>query len=108
MELRRFRRAPLNGPVLYSRKEAPKDDDAYNEGTAVDISLGGMFVAAEAPAAFGSEITIQLTIDAEQLVVPATVRWTRSDGMGVQFGLLGVRETFLITEVVRRFEEARG
>ena len=35
------------------------------------------------------------------MVLPAIVRWTSPVGMGVQFGLLGVRETHAITEIVR-------
>jgi hypothetical protein len=30
-----------------------------------------------------------------------TVRWTTKSGIGVQFGLLGARETHTITEIVR-------
>jgi hypothetical protein len=33
------------------------------------------------------------------------VRWTRSDGMGVQFGLIGARETHAITELTRAKEK---
>ena len=31
--------------------------------------------------------------------LPAVVRWVRNGGMGVQFGLLGARETHTITEL---------
>ena len=106
MELRRFKRSRIDRPVLF----APKDDDAFSDGVAVDISLGGMFIASDFPAAFGAEVTIHLTLDdaSTELVLPAVVRWTRPDGMGVQFGLLGARETFAITELVREFEESAG
>ena len=105
MELRRFSRAPIHQLLLF----APKDDDAFVEGTAMDISLGGMFVGAEFPAAFGVEITIHTRLDGAdgEFVLPAIVRWTRPDGMGVQFGLLGARETLAITEIVRKFEASR-
>ena len=33
--------------------------------------------------------------------IPGVVRWTRPDGMGVQFGLLGARETHAITELTK-------
>ena len=105
MELRRFRRAPIRRPVLF----APKDDDAFSDGMSVDISLGGMFIATEFPrrSARRSPSTRRST-GAGELVLPAIVRWTRPDGMGVQFQLLGARETFAITEIVRLFrEEAR-
>jgi DNA-binding NarL/FixJ family response regulator len=35
------------------------------------------------------------------LLVSGTVRWTSKSGMGLQFGLLGARETYAITEVER-------
>ena len=101
MELRRFKRAPINRPVLF----APRDDDAFSDGVAVDISLGGMFVTSKFPLEFGVEATIHLTLDASELVLPGIVRWTRPGGMGVQFAPLGARETFVITEIVRQFEE---
>ena len=104
MELRRFNRAPINRPVLF----APPDDDVSIEGVAMDVSLGGMFIDTEYPASFGDAITVHLTFEesSEEFALPAKVRWTRADGMGVQFGLLGARETFAITEIVRRHEES--
>ena len=33
--------------------------------------------------------------------LPGVVRWNRDDGMGVQFGLIGARETHAITELTR-------
>jgi hypothetical protein len=106
VELRRFKRAPIDCPVLFAL--AP--DGVFHDGVAVDVSVGGMFIQAAAPAAFGAAIRIRLTVGARssELVLPATVRWTRPDGMGVQFGLLGARETFAITELVRQSELARA
>jgi type IV pilus assembly protein PilZ len=104
VELRRFKRARIRYPVLF----APADDDVFTDGVAVDISLGGMFIESEFPCAFGATIQIHLTPAGatSELVLPATVRWTRPDGMGVQFGLLGARETFAITELVRASEDS--
>jgi hypothetical protein len=36
--------------------------------------------------------------------LPGVIRWMRNGGMGVQFGLLGARETYTITEVVKKSE----
>jgi hypothetical protein len=103
LELRRFSRAPINQPVLF----ALKGDDSFSEGLAKDVSLGGMFITTEFPAPFGAEITVHATLDGSgELALPAIVRWTRADGMGLQFQLLGARETFTITEIVRRHEES--
>jgi type IV pilus assembly protein PilZ len=72
-------------------------------GIARDISIGGMFIETKSPAAFGSAVRIGFPIPGrgDPLLLEATVRWTGASGMGVQFGLLGARETHAITEVAR-------
>jgi Tfp pilus assembly protein PilZ len=99
VELRRFIRAPLDQSLLFAKK----DDDEFIEGLARDISLGGMFIETPMPAEFGAEIVIHITLPEQsvELALPAVVRWTRVNGMGIQFRLLGARETHAITEVVR-------
>lgn len=51
---------------------------------------------------FGTELTIRVRApqSKDELVLPGVVRWVRSDGMGIQFGLLGAKETHEITEIV--------
>jgi type IV pilus assembly protein PilZ len=70
-----------------------------------------MFVETGSPAAFGASVRIrvQLPGSQERFELPGVVRWVRPDGMGVQFGLLGARETHVITEIGRqRQARARG
>ena len=101
VELRRFNRAPLEQKLEFADKGA--DAAERIEGMARDISVGGMFVETDFPAAFGAAIVVYIKLPAEkkELVLPAIVRWTKSTGMGVQFGLIGARETHAITEVVK-------
>jgi hypothetical protein len=75
-------------------------------GRAHDISLGGMFVASATPAGFGAHVTVVFRIPGgdREMSIAGTVRWTRGDGMGVQFGTFGVRETYAITEWVKKHE----
>jgi Tfp pilus assembly protein PilZ len=77
-------------------------------GLGKDISVGGMFIETEAPASFGSGIVVRFRLPGhkEEMVMQGVVRWTRADGMGVQFGLLGARETHAITELVRASRKA--
>jgi len=91
VEQRRTHRSPLEAKV-----------EVHGKG-ARDVSLGGMFVVSEAPFPFGAEVRVHIFVPGAKapMVLPAVVRWTREDGMGVQFGLLGARETHLITEIVR-------
>ena len=72
-------------------------------GISRDISTGGMYVEASEIPAFGTKIGLEL--DAPGLhatVLPGIVRWTKADGFGVQFQLLGARETHALAELVRK------
>jgi type IV pilus assembly protein PilZ len=68
-------------------------------GTAKDISIGGMFVESEEEVAFGDELSIvvRLPSSKQEFTLPAVVRWLAPGGFGVQFGLLGARETHAIS-----------
>ena len=99
MELRRYQRAPIDVPVEF----VVKGSEERFPGQAKDVSLGGMFVETAQPAAFGAEVVIHVTLPGQRapFAMPAVVRWARSGGMGVQFGLMGARETHAITELTK-------
>ena len=84
---------------MFSRK----GEEPRVTGTATDISLGGMFIETAEPAAFGAEVVIHVHVPGQPsaFALPAVVRWVRPGGMGVQFRMLGARETHTITELVR-------
>jgi hypothetical protein len=67
-----------------------------------------MFIVTESPAPFGADVTVTLTLPGHRtpFVLPAVVRWVGNGGMGMQFRMLGARETHAITEVVRESEES--
>ncbi|MDP9037251.1 MAG: PilZ domain-containing protein [Myxococcota bacterium] len=101
VEHRQHQRAPIDVPVVFvvngSTERVP--------GRAKDVSLGGMYVQSSAPARFGLQLVVHVTFPGSKVAhaIPAVVRWTRAgEGMGLQFGLLGARETHAITEVARR------
>lgn len=104
-EKRRYARTPIDEPVTFRGA-----DGASATGVAKDIAVGGMFIESASLPAYGATLTITVTIpgdpDAQARDLPATVRWERPGGFGVQFGPLGARETHLITEVARRAESA--
>ncbi len=100
VEKRRSHRSPLDTPVQVKRVGT----DEVAHGHARDVSIGGMFVeTSNAPFPFGTEVVVHATLPGhnEELAMRAVVRWNRVDGMGLQFGLLGARETHTITEIVR-------
>jgi type IV pilus assembly protein PilZ len=100
VELRRYKRAPIDVPVEFSAKGSPE----RSTGRARDISVGGMFVETPKPPPFGTELVVHLRLPGQKaaFAMPAVVRWTRAgEGMGLQFGLIGARETHAITGLTR-------
>jgi hypothetical protein len=72
-------------------------------GVAKDISVGGMYVQCREAVPFGTELTVvgRLPGLPDQVRLPGVVRWSKEGGFGVQFGLLGARETHAITRLMR-------
>jgi hypothetical protein len=100
IELRRYQRAPLDVTLEFTVKGSA----ARQGGRSRDISLGGMFVVTELPAAFGAELVVHITLPGQRqaFALPGVVRWSRTgEGMGIQFGLMGARETHAITELTK-------
>jgi hypothetical protein len=79
-------------------------DGSEISGRSKDISIGGMFVFASGTVAFGTEVRVRLRLPRarQDFDLPAVVRWASPDGFGVQFGLLGARETHAISELHRK------
>jgi type IV pilus assembly protein PilZ len=67
-----------------------------------DLSLGGMFIESATPLAYGATMRVFLALPGlhEEVEVEGTVRWTKPDGMGVQFGVMGARATHALTEML--------
>lgn len=72
-------------------------------GRAKDISVGGMFIESEAEVAFGMQVSIVVRLPNTKADsrLPGVVRWIKPGGFGVQFGLLGARETHAISELFK-------
>lgn len=70
-----------------------------------DLSVGGMFLvlpAGASPPAMETKVDLAFpVVPSGELKVPGVVRWLSVDGFGVQFGLLGVRETNAIGKITR-------
>ena len=98
-EKRSHARVPLQVEVAC---ELP--DGSRIDGTSRDISLGGIYIEGENHPRFSTQLTVVLMLPGarEASRLPGIVRWGARDGFGVQFGLLGARETHLITELMRR------
>ena len=99
LELRRHSRAAVDVPVEFVAKGGTE----RSAGRARDISLGGMFIETDTPLPFSAEVIVHVTLPSQKapFALPGVVRWNRNGGMGVQFGLIGARETHAITELTR-------
>jgi hypothetical protein len=70
---------------------------------AADVSIGGLFIRAEKAPPFGTELVIVGDFPGiPGARLPAVVRWASPGGFGVQFLLLGARETHMLTSLVQR------
>ena len=90
-------------PVCLDVEVVADGDSIRLIGIAADISIGGMFIETATSLPMASKVTVRLRVprmDGE-LVMPAIVRWTAPNGMGVQLGMLGARDTHAITEIAR-------
>lgn len=72
-------------------------------GLSKDISVGGMFIESDAQLSFGTQVNIVLRLPNTKADsrLPGIVRWIKPGGFGVQFGLLGARETHAISELLK-------
>jgi len=100
VELRRHPRVPFDSPVEF----VAKGSSERCAGRCKDLSLGGMYVQTPEALPFGIDLVVHISLPGMKmpLAMPAVVRWTRhGEGMGLQFGLIGARETHAITELAR-------
>lgn len=67
-----------------------------------DVSLGGMFIETASPPPYGAAVRVFLRLPGlkDEVVVDTIVRWSKPDGMGVQFGVMGARETHALIELL--------
>lgn len=95
-EKRQHQRAQFVVPV----KVRTADQELSAESQ--DVSLGGMFLHGEKTPAIGTEVRLAIALPKlGEVELPGFVRWTKDGGFGVQFGLLGARETHAIGKLVR-------
>jgi len=70
--------------------------------TCRNISIGGMLVETDQPAPYGTTIRVFMQLPGlkSETVIDAVVRWSKPDGMGVQFGRMGALETHALTQMI--------
>jgi type IV pilus assembly protein PilZ len=73
-----------------------------------DLSLGGLFIECTHALALGTEVDTYLALptNPKGITVRGTVRWTTRDGVGLQLGLLGARDTHAILATLKMLATA--
>ncbi|HJL16840.1 MAG TPA: PilZ domain-containing protein [Sandaracinaceae bacterium LLY-WYZ-13_1] len=71
-----------------------------------NISLGGMYLVTQSSLPYGTPVELEIYLPAlkEDVTIGATVRWTKPDGMGVQFGSLRAREVWALNQLFKQSE----
>lgn len=94
---RKHPRKPIELSISFRIGDGPQVDAICR-----DISLGGMFIETASPAPFGATIEVLLPLKGlkQPAVIRSFVRWTTPEGMGVQFGAMGARETYALTQLL--------
>jgi type IV pilus assembly protein PilZ len=96
-EHRQHPRKSLHSTLAFRIGEGPRVDALCR-----DVSLGGIFIETASPPPYGTKIAVFMLLPGlkEPVTVEATVRWAKPDGMGVQFGVMGARETHALTQLL--------
>lgn len=104
-EQRKHHRTPVTCTVRLAMSKDASDPEGSEsqEVSARDISLGGMFLECEKPLEFGEIVTLHVNEGTRgQMALPAVVRWSKPGGFGVQFGLLGARDTHALLALIKK------
>jgi hypothetical protein len=77
-------------------------DGSRTEATCQDVSLGGMYIETSEPLPYGTPLRVFLRLPGmkQEAEIEAIVRWYKPMGMGVQFGVMGARETHALTTLL--------
>ena len=78
-------------------------DGIRQEGESKDISIGGMFVTTAVPAKFQANVVVEVQFpdQKDKSKIAGIVRWMKPEGMGVQFGPVGAKDTHSLTELLK-------
>lgn len=95
------RKHPRQAVDLEATVTVEGDTDAII-GRVRDLSIGGMFFVGVGRPAFGTKVKVSIGFPKGTLEFPAVVRWGGDDGFGLQFGLVGAKETHAITQAIRK------
>jgi hypothetical protein len=96
-ENRQYPRRQVTAPIAFQIGDGP-----WIEAESHDISIGGMFIETTEPASYGAKVQIYIQLPGlkQETLIEAVVRWSKTTGMGVQFAMMGARETHALTRMI--------
>ena len=79
-------------------------DGTPQNSTMLNLSLGGALVSAAAKYAMGQRMRVAFAVPLlnHAIEIEATVRWSNSDGVGVQFDGLRARDVWALNEYFKQ------
>lgn len=96
-EQRKHPRKLTDLPVVFVGADGTRQTSSFR-----DLSLGGGFIVTADPPPYETKLELEVHFAGfdGQSRIAATVRWTQPDGMGVQFGVMGARETHALLSLL--------
>lgn len=91
---RALARLPVELPVVLIWEGLPR------HAVITDLGMCGAFAECDELAPFATPIIVVLEHPTGPLRLPGIVRWFGGGGLGIQFGLLGARETAILIELL--------
>lgn len=81
-------------------------EGAEHEAVTQNISLGGMYLVTRAGLKYGAQVKLRFRLPAlkEPTECTGTVRWTKEDGIGVQFGSLRALEVWGLNQLMNQHQ----
>jgi hypothetical protein len=98
----REKRSHARKQVDLETQVTPHGASAFS-GVLRDLGVGGAFIESAQEVPYDSALTLTLAVpgEATPLQLPGVARWSKPGGFGVQFGLLGARETHAIARLIK-------
>ena len=96
-EHRQYPRKSFTKFVAFQSGAGPRIDASCQ-----DVSLGGMYIETTEPLPYGTKLRVFMQLPGlrNEAAIEAIVRWWKPTGMGVQFGVMGARETHALTTLL--------
>lgn len=99
----------MEGRRVHERFEYELPVTVVHEGTehqavSQNISLGGMYLLTDAGLKYGTEVKLRFRLPAlkEDTECAGVVRWTKDDGIGVQFSSLRALEVWGLNQLFNK------